>query len=284
MSEKPLDITPVILAGGEGKRLRPLTTIKAPKPFLKLFDGKSLLQQTALRAGDCNAPVVICHERFVDLAAQHLRAVDIKAQIIGEPVGRSTAPAIALAAFALLKEDNPMLVMPSDHVVEDREAFARALEKASAELREDNLVFVAAKPYAPETRYGYIASNDQGNVLGFKEKPNAEMARDLLSRKNCFWNTGMFLVRPSHFLRLLQKHAPDIYKSAKAAFETAQISPEKIKIETQRYQKIRSAAVDYVIMENIEAAKIISLDSDWYDVGTWQTLLGLKLKKILRKS
>lgn len=277
-----LDITPVILAGGRGMRLRPLTSESRPKPLLKLLSTHSLLQKTVRRVSYLNLPLVICANEH---AARVLDEVP-GARILAEPCGRSTAPAIALAARMLAEENTPMLVLPSDHYIEDEEAFRQVLQSAHERLSEDNLVIFGARPSGPESRYGYIQTNGQGAVQSFLEKPDKARARALLAGGHCFWNTGMFLIYPQTLLNLLEKMALETYAGALAAFEKGHGDGAFFHPDEAAFHSTPSIAIDYALMEKLPAgtAQLVPIEGEWCDLGCWPSLLRIIFTKRMRSS
>lgn len=285
------NITPVILAGGKGERLRPLTNVDNPKPFLKLFSEYSLFQETLLRAANMAPPVVVTHHLYAQRVHEEMKAVGVRGRIIAEPEGKSTAPAIALAALMLEERNAPMLVMPSDHYIEDTNGFLASIAMAHKALGDSAAVLLGAPPRGPETRYGYIRAGHTGRVEAFIEKPDLDHARVLLRSGLCYWNTGIFMMRPQQYLLYLDAFAPDIYEATDAAYRKSITHASFLHPDGKIYAKNRLAAVDRAIMENIvkgvtattQTATVVPLRAPWQDVGSWGALVGTKLKLIKKR-
>jgi mannose-1-phosphate guanylyltransferase/mannose-6-phosphate isomerase len=281
------DIVPVILAGGEGRRLRPLTSPTRPKPFLKIFNGLSLLQMTLQRADSFLPPIIVCDGRFASEADKEAAEIGFaQSCIIAEPVQRGTAAAIACTAF-LLQHQNPfMLVMPSDHVVTNPAIFEKTVRKAAAFAPDDAPVILGVRPEGASQRYGYIhtkpESADAFALESFTEKPPSKAARVMARNPGVFWNTGIFLCRAETLLRLLAIHAPDIFEAAGHAMAAAKAEGNIIAPPMSRYAVIPRLSIDHALMERLDSGLVLPLETGWHDVGCWERLLALKLGSMTR--
>ncbi|MGY5449840.1 mannose-1-phosphate guanylyltransferase/mannose-6-phosphate isomerase [Agarivorans sp. MS3-6] len=275
-----MNITPVIMAGGTGSRLWPMSRALHPKQFLKLTSDNSMLQETVKRteAFTQQRNIVICNDEHRFLAAEQLREVGQLGQIILEPVGRNTAPAIALAAFQLLKHDpeSMMLVLAADHVIKNQSAFEESVAKAYVEAQNGKMVTFGIVPRHPETGYGYIKRGQETthgfNVDQFVEKPDAKTAQSYLDNGNYYWNSGMFLFKASRYLEELNEHRPDIYKACEAAMDIAVSDMDFVRVDNDIFSACPSESIDYAVMEKTTSAVVIPLDADWSDVGEWSAL------------
>ncbi len=278
-------LTPVILSGGAGTRLWPLSRELYPKQLLALTGERTMLQQTALRLSGLAAatPIVVCNESHRFLVAEQLRQLRIEPRaVVLEPFGRNTAPAIALAALAALKmapgDDPELLVLPADHVIKDTAAFQQAVRKALHAAQDGKLATFGIVPNAPETGYGYIQRGPAADETGaypiarFVEKPSAERAQQFLQSGDYLWNSGMFLFRASRYLQELETFAPQIAKVCRAAFETAKSDLDFVRIDPKTFEQCPSDSIDYAVMEKTSAAVVVPLDAGWSDVGSWSAL------------
>ena len=276
----------VLLSGGSGTRLWPLSREAYPKQFLPLTGEDSMLQATWLRVAPIAPsapPIVIANEEHRFLAAEQLRLVGVlNPAIVLEPVGRNTAPAIAAAALqAMAAGDDPLLlVLPSDHVVRDAEAFRAAVQAASPAAEQGALVTFGIVPTAPETGFGYIqaeagqAAPGEGvrKVLRFVEKPDAGTARRYLEEGGYYWNSGMFLFRASRYLDELRKFRPDILEATTRAFEAAKRDGDFVRLDRDAFAACPSDSIDYAVMEKTGDACVLPVDIGWNDVGSWSAL------------
>ncbi|MCE9680061.1 mannose-1-phosphate guanylyltransferase/mannose-6-phosphate isomerase [Shewanella sp. AS1] len=276
-------ILPVIMAGGSGSRLWPLSRHQFPKQFLTLLGNDSLLQSTAQRLkGIEHAPaLVICNEEHRFSVAEQFRANAIQTSgIILEPAGRNTAPAIALAAMQALRNgDDPiLLVLAADHVIKDEEAFCSSVKQALPFAQADKLVTFGIVPTAPETGYGYIKrGNVQGDNTGFSvaqfvEKPNLETAQDYLSSGEYYWNSGMFLFKASAYLTELKTHRSDIFSACEQAMAATQADLDFIRVDKEAFEACPDDSIDYSVMEKTAQAVVVPMDCGWSDVGSWSAL------------
>lgn len=278
-------ITPVILSGGAGTRLWPLSRELSPKQFLPLVGEHSLLQQTVLRLTglpDLTPPLVVCNEEHRFLVAEQLRAIGIDgAQILLEPAGRNTAPAVALAALHVSARhggDALLLVLPSDHVIADAAAFRRAALDGVPVAQAGGLVTFGVQPTRPETGYGYVLAGavlDAGaahRVVAFVEKPDAERAAAYLASGEYLWNGGMFLFGADTYLGELQRHAPAIASACQAAFADVRADLDFVRVGRAAFLTSPADSIDYAVMERTDRAAVVALDAGWSDVGSWDAL------------
>jgi len=282
-------IVPVILSGGSGTRLWPLSRKLSPKQLLPLINETSLLQDTINRlagSSEIDHAVVICNDEYRFMVAEQVKNTGLTSyEIILEPVGRNTAPAIALAAFnAMEKEtetetgDSVLLVLPADHVIQKIDVFLNLLTTGKQQALQGKLVTFGIVPDSPETGYGYIraqaaeASQDFYTVEGFVEKPDMDTAVSYLQQGNYYWNSGMFMFTAAAFLEALRQHAPAIYEASEAAYRSARRDLDFIRAGTEAFERCPSDSIDYAIMEKVDNAVVIPADIGWSDVGSWTAL------------
>jgi mannose-1-phosphate guanylyltransferase/mannose-6-phosphate isomerase len=279
-------LIPVILSGGAGTRLWPLSRELHPKQLLALTGERTMIQQTALRLEGlaAAAPVVVCNEAHRFLVAEQLRQLGIEPQaIVLEPVGRNTAPAIALAAHAALRAAGPnvagdplLLVLPADHVIRDVPAFHKAVQAALGAAQDGQLVTFGIVPTAAETGYGYIqrgtATGVVHRIARFVEKPSAAVAEDFVRSGDYYWNSGMFLFGARRYLGELENLAPDIASTCAQAFEAASADLDFTRIDKQLFQACPADSIDYAVMEKTSDAVVVPLAAGWSDVGSWAAL------------
>lgn len=280
-------IYPVVMAGGNGTRLWPMSRELYPKQFLSLVGENTLLQQTLerLKGLDTAAPVLICNEEHRFLAAEQLRQIGLlQHNIVLEPVGRNTAPAIALAAqTALAADDNALLlVLAADHVIADAAAFKTAVRQSVPFAESGELITFGIVPTHPETGYGYIRrgepTNDLFKVAQFVEKPGGATANDYVASGEYYWNSGMFLFRADRYLEELQAYRPDIYEACTAAMQDIQPDLDFVRVNAEAFEQCPSESVDYAVMEKTNRALVVPLDAGWSDVGSWTALWELGVK------
>jgi mannose-1-phosphate guanylyltransferase/mannose-6-phosphate isomerase len=287
-------ITPVVLSGGAGTRLWPLSREHFPKQLLPLTGGgETMLQATVARTvglPGVGAPVVVCNEAHRFMVAEQLRQAGVEGtRIVLEPIGRNTAPAIALAAHAALgaaaasgdaaDSDPLLLVLPADHVVRDVAAFQVAVRAALPAAAAGRLVTFGVVPDAPETGYGYIrraaVAGGSGGVYPidrFVEKPDLATAQGFLASGEYYWNSGMFLFGARRYLRELETQAPDIAAAVTAAFGAAKGDLDFLRIDAEAFAACRSDSIDYAVMEKTREAVVVPLAAGWSDVGSWSSL------------
>lgn len=289
MKKNKTSIIPVVLSGGSGTRLWPMSRKAYPKQLLPLTGGKySMLQETLLRVKKLPAPIIVANEdhRFM-VAEQWHQVSDGKADILLEPAGRNTAPAIALAALAArarsARENAPdpvIVVLPADHLIKNETAFHVALKQAVAAAEKGDLVTFGIVPTHPETGYGYIKARKTQKATNasafpveqFVEKPDQSTARRYIKSGNYYWNSGMFVFRASIFLDELAKHQPEILKHCTKAFELARNDLDFIRIDKDAFAKSPEDSIDYAVMEKTKNAVMVPLDAGWSDLGSWSSV------------
>jgi mannose-1-phosphate guanylyltransferase/mannose-6-phosphate isomerase len=276
-------LIPVILSGGSGTRLWPLSRKNLPKQFLALRGDTTLFEQTLARTHalvDVAPPVVVCSEEHRFLVAEQLRASGIDgAAILLEPVPRNTAPAIALAAWQALAKhpDATLLVLPADHLIGDTASFAGAVHKALPLAAAGWLVTFGIRPESPETGFGYIKRGDALDKAGFRvqrfvEKPDAATAQSYLDAGDYEWNSGMFLFKAARFLEELQQHAPAMHAASKAAFDGAQADLDFVRVDKTAFAACPGDSIDYAVMEKTSRAAVVPVSCAWSDIGSWDAL------------
>lgn len=275
-----LPILPVILSGGSGTRLWPLSREAYPKQFLPLVGEQTMLQATWARVADIAgaAPIVVANQEHRFMAAEQLRECGVSpAVLILEPIGRNTAPAIAIAALQTLAggEDALLLVLPSDHVVRDDSAFHAAVRDASVAAQNGKLVTFGIVPTAPETGYGYIKAAPGDGVRAverFVEKPDLATAQAYLASGAYYWNSGMFLFKASRYLEELRQLQPDMLAACEQALSRATRDADFIRLDADAFSRSPNDSIDYAVMEKTRDAAVVPLDAGWSDVGSWSAL------------
>ena len=290
-------VIPVILSGGAGTRLWPLSRELRPKQFLPLVSERTMLQETYLRTralGNLRPPIVVCNEEHRFLVAEQMRQIDVAPQtIVLEPVGRNTAPAVAIAAWVALSSppaaaaepsgqpdpasDPLLLVLPADHVINDPERFADAVEAAAEAARGGDLVTFGVVPTRAETGYGYLrvgAPAGEGRwrrLEQFVEKPDRAAAEDYVASGDYLWNSGMFVLSARRYLAELERHAPAMAAACRRAAETATVEREFTRLG-DAFSSCPADSIDYAVMEKTDRAAVVPLDAGWSDVGSWPAL------------
>ncbi len=275
-------LTPVLLSGGVGSRLWPVSREAHPKQFQPLAGELSMLQETLRRTAglQATAPVVVCNEEHRFMVAEQLRQIDIHpGALILEPQGRNTAPAVALAALQVITADPDalLLVLPADHLIQNVQAFVDAVGVAIPAAREGRLMTFGVVPASPETGYGYIKcgaalGSDMYDLERFVEKPDAATAQAYLDSGGYLWNSGMFLLRAATYLEQLGQHAPQILACCRKAMDMASTDLDFVRPDAEAFDECPSDSIDYAVMEKTDAGAVVSLDCGWSDVGAWSAL------------
>jgi mannose-1-phosphate guanylyltransferase/mannose-6-phosphate isomerase len=275
-------VVPVILSGGAGTRLWPLSREMYPKQLLALTSKQTMLQDTVARLATIAGaipPIVVCSEAHRFTVAEQLRALGVRASaILLEPAGRNTAPAVALAALAALdiSAEATLVVAPADHVIRDVRKFSQAADVAVSLAQEDKLITFGIVAHAPETGYGYIRRGDGVGpaypVAQFIEKPPVDLAVQFVATGDYYWNSGMFVFKASRYVSELRAFAPDILEACAAAYRLAKADLDFVRIDQAEFNQCRSESIDYAVMEKTRDALVLPLDVGWSDVGSWSSL------------
>jgi mannose-1-phosphate guanylyltransferase/mannose-6-phosphate isomerase len=281
-------IIPIILSGGTGSRLWPLSRELYPKQLLPLVNSHTMLQNTVLRTvgiPDITDPILVCNADHRFMVAEQMRQLNMKpSSIILEPIGRNTAPAVAVAALhALTHEKNPvLLILPADHVIDDIASFHQAIELVTPAAIAGKLVTFGIYPTSPETGYGYIKASSPVKVIGnegavldvdaFVEKPDAITAQGYVASGDYFWNSGMFMFTARQYLEELEKHSSEILCSCRKVYAHAVMDTDFIRLEKHIFSACPSDSIDYAVMEKTADAVVCPLNAGWCDVGSWSAL------------
>lgn len=273
MSE--IELINIILCGGNGTRLWPISRTLLPKQFVKLINEQSLFQLTALRNNFCAQQLIVSNTEQYFIASDQLDEIEVvdkscfNSKFLLEPVGRNTAPAIALSCFAVDPEEI-VLVTPSDHLIKNQETYELAIKRAEELANEDYLVTFGIVPDFPETGFGHIEGRSE-DVIAFHEKPNLKQAQSFLEKGGFYWNSGMFCFKAGVFLEELKQLSPDIYSKAKVAFDNAK-QGEMIRFALDDMQNIPDDSIDYAVMEKSKRIKVVPSDIGWSDLGCFDAL------------
>ena len=289
-----MKLIPIILSGGAGTRLWPLSWGDHPKQFLSLISDKTMIQETLLRLKglELGAPIISCGEGHRFMVAQQIGEVsDKKPTIILEPMAKNTAPAIAAACCAAMKQDKDavVVVLPSDHVIADVEAFQKAVKAAAFNAEKGALVTFGIVPTFPATGYGYVKAGEKVVSTGsttadvyvlekFVEKPCLEKAQEYLASGEYAWNSGMFVFKASTFLDELKIHSPEMAGLAIESLEKATVDIDFIRLDKDSFGKIKGVSIDDAVMEKTTKGKVVKLNAGWDDVGSWSALYDISKK------
>jgi len=280
-------LIPVILSGGAGTRLWPISREAHPKPFMRMPDGEGLLQKTFKRSvllGGVSKVLTITNRDYYFQTRDEYEELNIDRPIdfsyVLEPCARNTAPAIAMAAMSLLKhEDAVMLVLPADHIIEKQDEFAKAVNSAVALAKKNHLVTFGIQPNKPETGYGYIkkgnaidAEQSTFEVAQFVEKPDQGTAEKYLQSGSYLWNSGMFCFKPSVFLGALKKYSPAIYEAADKSWNASEKRVQPLDLDDDSFAQIPADSIDYAVMEKADNVAVVGCDIGWSDVGSWDAV------------
>ncbi len=276
-------IIPIILSGGSGTRLWPLSRKLRPKQFLPVHTEKTLFQETLLRLNKLNLAdaIIVSNQDHRFLVAENAMEINYNLEkIILEPLARNTAPALAAASIvACQNNDDPiLLVLPADHIIKDTEKFKQAVEEGEKLAQAGNLVTFGVVPTKPHTGFGYIEcgeniSSQSFKIANFKEKPNVETANEFLEKGNYFWNSGMFMFKASVYLKELKKYAPIVAKGAENSVNNSKNDLDFMRLDENAFKACPNISIDYAVMEKTDKAVVVKFEADWCDVGSWSSLL-----------
>lgn len=282
-------IVPIILSGGSGTRLWPLSRKLYPKQFQSLVNKNTLFQDTILRLEiEASSPLIICNEVHRFIVAEQLREINSKNHgIILEPVGKNTAPAIAIAALKTLADgkDPILLVLSADHLIENNKEFIKSIRLAEQFSQDGKMVALGIKPTKPEIGYGYIEvdsskKNDYYKILSFTEKPNLKTAEEYIAKGNYFWNSGIFIFKASTYLNELKRLEPKIYNACKNAFIKSTMDLDFIRPNSEEFNKCPDKSIDYAVMEKTQVGIVIPFKGNWSDIGSWDSLWSSRKKDL----
>lgn len=259
----------IILCGGSGTRLWPLSRKSHPKQFAQILNNQSLYEKTIERNKNKSEKfITIVNEKQIPLCQE--QSLKNQTQFIIEPIGRNTAPAIALGCFSV-EPDDIILVVASDHLINNQDLYEKCLDQACEFASQDKLVTFGINPRYPETGYGYIEANGS-DVKSFKEKPNLEKAKKYIEDGNYYWNSGMFCFKAKVFLEELKKYSPDIYNAAKTTYDQKITTDDMIRFDVNLMKDIPSNSIDYAVMEKSENVKVVASNFEWSDMGSFDSL------------
>ncbi len=279
-------IIPVILSGGSGTRLWPLSRELHPKQFLPLCSDNTMIQDTVVRLSgikEMAKPIVVCNESHRFLVAEQMRQIEVDlCTIVLEPFGRNTAPAIAAAAFRALEisKNAILLVLPADHVIKDVATFQASIEAGKASAAKGKLVTFGIIPNNPETGYGYIKSSGRAKagemkelkVEAFVEKPDFATAEKYVKDGKYYWNSGMFMFSAAKYLKELKKYQPEVLKCSEQSYKSSSADEDFLRLGKEAFEKCPSISIDYAVMEKTSSAVVFPVDIGWNDVGSWSAL------------
>lgn len=276
-------IRPVILAGGSGFRLWPLSRQTCPKQYISLLNnGLSLVQQTVQRLKtikDLEPPIILCNQAHYSLCQEQMHAMGIeKAIYILEPVGRNTAPAIAVAARycdEILKKETQLLILPVDHVINDEAGFAQAIAQARVLVEADRIVIFGITPTEPSTGYGYIHAGQGDEIQGFSEKPTREQAKMWINQGGYYWNSGIFFAKSNVFEKEIKQYAPQINNFTADIFHKSTIKNNTVSLDSTTFSQCPNISFDYAVMEKTKCASMVPMNIAWKDLGSWDAITKL---------
>ena len=282
-------IVPVILSGGSGERLWPLSRKFYPKQYIKLVNDTSLFQDAILRLPEeASNPLIVCNEEHRFIVAEQLRQINSSNKgIILEPIGKNTAPAIAIAAMKSLKdkEDSILLVLSADHLIDNNQKFLKSIGIAAKIAKKGKMVAIGIEPKKPEIGYGYIEVNNSNideyyNIVSFTEKPDHRLAQKYINSKNYYWNSGIFVFKASTYLKELKKYEPEIYNICRKSLIQGPKDLDFIRLNNEEFNKCPNMSIDYAVMEKTKNGVVVPFDGSWSDIGSWESLWSSKVKDI----